>query len=395
MMRGVGGSSSLVLCSLLLVAQVAEAAPPAPIARLEAPEGRFFDDPVAITPEGKSLALVSTDAASPSTLHLWSPEAKSELLASGLPTPIVALHFLAPQRVLVVYQREGSERLVAQIAAVKAGKLALEKTRLGPADSIEVIDWGGKRAIALYSRVVKKGGASHDIEVFAGETGRLVGHRSILEDTEGLLRTHVGLVRPLWWAVGHTQLAAQKIGEYDKAGDMRRPDRYARLDVVASKTLVMQEITDVLAFAKVVLGHRSSPAVEAFARLSEDHREVLVVDGLNERPMPLSRPIAVYEPSSLRSAALDDKTLLVGFQVDPGNVVAVGRRERDPDEVDLYVVERPSMTQPTPTARRVMTLPGGDRAAAFTAVVGRIALLRKGKGFDRGGVAVELYALPQ
>jgi hypothetical protein len=383
-----------VLCvaGLLSVGGRAVGAPPQPIAKLTAPEGTFFDDPIALSRDGKSVALISTDAAKPSCLHLWTPESKAELRLEGLPTDVVSVGFVAPGRVVVVFKQ--GDQLAARVAMVKADKLVLDKVHLGPADAIDVIDREGKRAIALYSRVAKKGGASHDLEVFSGDSGRLIGHRAVLEDAEGLLRTSIGAVRPLWWSDGHTRLAAQRIGDYDKARDMRRPDRFARIDVVTNKAIAEQEIGDVTEFTKVVLAHKTSPTQEAFARMSEDRKEVLIDDGLFERTLPLARAVNLYEPTSLRSVVLDDKTLLVGLQIDPGNISAVDRRERDPDELDLYVVERATMSQKELAARRVLTLPGDDRPAAFTAVFGRVAVLRKGKGFERGGMNVELYVLP-
>jgi hypothetical protein len=150
-----------------------------------------------------------------------------------------------------------------------------------------------------------------------------------------------------------------------------------------------------MAFAKVALSRKSGPPEEAYARLSEDRKEILLLDGLDERSLPLARDLNLYEPSSLRSLKLDDKTLLVGIQVDPNNVVAVGRRQPDPDDFDLYTVDRATMHGKAPlSARRILTIPGQGRPVGFAVAGGRLAILRKDKGFDRGGVAIELYALP-
>ncbi len=202
-------------------------------------------------------------------------------------------------------------------------------------------------------------------------------------------------MRPLWWSHGHTRLSGQTIGEYDKEHDIRRPDRYAQIDLFDNQVVDEHEIEDVMAFAKVALTRKSGPPHEAYARLSEDRKEVLLLDGLDERALPLARDLNLYEPSSLRSVKLDDKTLLVGIQVDPNNAVAVGRRQQDPDDFDLYTVDRATMHgKTTLSARRILTLPGQGRPAGFAVAGGRIAILRKDKGFDRGGVAIELYALP-
>jgi hypothetical protein len=383
------------LLSLLAVATPARADAPAPLLRLTPPEGRFFDDPVAVSPDGTLVAEVVTDAATHASLQVSAVAGGAPLVLDGLPVAVTSLTFLGPKRVLVVSRREGGDQLMGQVIdVVDKTRLAPGKTRLGPADAIEVTDHKGKLLVTTYSRVEKKS-VEHHLQFFAADTMRSVARRDLVETSEGLIRGRAGELRPLWWSRGHTHLAGQKLGEYDKARDVRRPSRFVELDVVDNQVLDEHEIEDVLAFTKVSLARKSGPPVGAYARLSDDHKEILLLEGLDEHALPLAREINLYEPASLRSQILDDKTLLVGLQVDPHNVVAVGRRGEDPDDFDLYSIDRASMHgKSAPSARRVLTLPGQGRPVGFTAAAGRLAILRKDKGYDRGGVAIEIYALP-
>jgi hypothetical protein len=393
-------SAVIAVIPLLFVCATgtARADAPVPLGRVTPPEGRFFDDAIAVSPDGRSVAAVATDAATHATLELWSPGDGTRTVLDGIPVGVTALAFLGPNRVLIVSKKDAEAQLVAQVAEVhtdKSGRtLTLAKTRLGPADAIDVIDHKGRRFVTLYSRVEKKT-VEHQLQIVAADTLRSVARRSLTESSEGLVRGRAGEMRPLWWSHGHTRFAGQTIGGYDKEHDIRRPGRYAQIDLFDNTVVDEHEIEDAMAFAKVALTRKSGPPEEAYARLSEDRKEILLLDGLDERSLPLARDLNRYEPNSLHSLTLDDKTLLVGVQVDPNNVVAVGRRQQDPDDFDLYSVDRATMHgKATLSARRILTLPGQGRPVGFAASSGRLAILRKDKGFDRGGVAIELYALP-
>ena len=376
---------------------VAHADPPKPLARWTPPEGRFFDDALAVSTDGSRVLAVATDAATVSSLHLYTVGGDA-LTVDQLPPTIKAVAFLGNDRVLAIATHEGDSKLIGLTATVKKGKdgkaaLTLDGKRLGPADAIDVVDREGKRILTLYNKVTKKT-TEHSVQLLDAATLKPIARRTFVESAEGAIRTKAGEARPLWWTRGHTNLSVQKIGEYDKARDIRRPDRYVRLDLLTDKIADEHEIEDVLAFAKVTIARKSGPPEEAYARLSEDHKQVLLLDGLDERALPLARAIHLYDPDSLRSVA-DDKTLFVGFQVDPNNIEAVNRRGQDPDDFDLYAVERASLHgKGDVVGKRALVLPGNGRRVGFTAAAGKLAILRKDKGFDRGGVAVELYALP-
>ncbi|MEO6950315.1 MAG: hypothetical protein ABI321_00775 [Polyangia bacterium] len=383
----------LVAIAILLSALSARADAPHPLARLTPPEGKFFDDPLAISSNGDAVAVLATDLATEATLSLWDGSGdkdKARPTLAGLPSTVVRTSFLTPTRLLVVYKQ--GDRLAALTITRKGDALSLDRKRLGPADGIDAIVRDGKPAIALYEKHPRSPGTEHSVTVL-GLDGHVVGKRTYNEDGEGLVRTRAGSLRPLWWSAGHTVLSAQKIGSFDKAKDMRRPDRFVRLDVPSDKILVEQEIEDLMAFAKVTAAHRQQNDAETFVRLSDDGKQIIVVNGLAEQVVPLARPIVQYDLASLASVPLGDHELLVKLQVDPANASAVARHGNDPDDIDLYKLDL-SAPKVAPSAPRVMVLPGTGRPAGITASESKLVVLRKDKGFDRGGVAVELYSLP-
>ena len=375
---------------LLLSALSARADTPHPAARITPPEGKFFDDAVAISANGDMVAVIATDLASEAELSLWDGTDRARPTLPGLPSTVVRTSFLSADHLLVVYKQ--GERLAALTITKKGDVLSIDRKRLGPADGIDAIVRDGKPAIALYEKRARGGGAEHLVTVVALD-GHVTRQRSYVEDGEGLVRTRAGALRPLWWSAGHTTLSAQKVGTFDKARDMRRPDRFVRLDVPADKVLAEEEIEDLMAFARVTSAHRLQNDVDTFVRVSEDGKQVLVVDGRGETAVPLQRAITQYDPASLASLPLGDHELLIKLQVDPVSSSAVARHGSDPDDLDFYKLDLASL-KATPSSRRVLVLPGTGRPAGITASAGKLVVLRKAKGYDRGGIAVELYSLP-
>ena len=364
------------MASVLLVAGAALAAP---VQRIEAGSEGFIDDGYALRDDGKAIAYVTTDGATSATLHLADVGGK-EVKVEGAPIDSVAIAWLSPTRVLIVRGREGGSTAQAFTAAgADKGK------PIGPFDKFAFATVDGKRAFVTYSRTEKKG-LEHALVAYAVDTLQPIKKKTWREDAEGQIKQGASSVKPLWWAEGFTVLAALRAGEFDKARDMRRPDRYTRLDALTGKMIAESEVPDVLAFTQIALLRREQPNMPVIARFSDDRRKLLFVDVISEYEVALPRPLWKYDPSSLAWQTIDDKRAAVSLTVDPVNPDAVARKKAEPDEIDLYGVDRQ-----THAAQLMFRIPGEGRRSSWQLVGNRLLLLRKGKGFDRGGVALELF----
>lgn len=370
-----------LFCAIALASASALAAAPAPLARYDAgASGAFIDDPIALRDDGKAIAFITTDGATTATLHL-ADVGGSDVKIAGAPVDAVAIHWLGPARVLVVSGQKGPE------AAQVFGAGGPEKQRLGPFGQLALATVDGKRAIVTYTRTEKKT-VEHAIVAYSVDTLKPIKRRTLREDAEGQLKEGASSVKPLWWSNGFTVLSAMRAGEYDKARDMRRPDRYVQLDVFGGKVLSEREISDVLGFAQVSLLRRDAPNQPVIAHFSDDRKQLLLVDGITQYEVKLPRELWKYDATTLAWQTLDDKRVALALTIDPVNPEAVNRKKADVDEIDLYDVDRQTHA-PTLALR----LDGNGRRSAWTIAGGRLLLLRKDKGFDRGGVALELYDL--
>jgi hypothetical protein len=104
--------------------------------------------------------------------------------------------------------------------------------------------------------------------------------------------------------------------------------------------------------------------------------------------VPLPRDIWKYDPNTLQWQTIDGKRVAMSLTVDPVNPDAVNRKKADIDEIDLIEVDRQSHA-----IRPLLRLNGEGRRSTWKIAADRLLLLRKGKGFDRGGVALEVYDL--
>ncbi|HUS66131.1 MAG TPA: hypothetical protein VMZ28_16375 [Kofleriaceae bacterium] len=372
------------LAALLCLAAPALAAPPAPIWQVKTDASGFIDDPFALRDDGKAVAYITTDGAEAAKLHLaMIPAWKPDVVIPGVSAHAVAIHWLSPERVLVVAKDGDKETVSAQVYSPKGPG----RERLGPADDIALATLDGKPAVVSYTRTEKKG-VEHTLSAVHRESWKALGKKSWREDAEGRVPHPAGAFKILWWKDGFAAAAVQQAGAFDKAKDMRRPDRFARLDPWTGKLFDEKEIEDVLGFAQLIIEHKKHSNQAAFVHLSEDHHKLLFTDGLTQKELTLARPLYMYALESIAFQLLDGDRVAVSATVDPTNPPALQRKKADPDELDLFIVDRK-----TNVATRVLRLDGQGRPSTWKTGGNRLALLRKSKGFDRGGVVLEIYDL--
>jgi hypothetical protein len=366
------------LSAVLLTAANALAAP-APVQRFDSDASGFIDDAFTMRADGKAVAYITTDGATTATLHL-ADLGGTDVKVPGAPIDAVGIEWMSPTRVLVVRGREGTSTAQAFTAA------GPDKAKpIGPFAKFAFATIDGKRALVTYTRSEKRG-VDHALAAYVLETLKPLKRRSWHEDGEGQIKQGPSSIKPLWWADGYTVLAALRAGEFDKARDMRRPDRYTRLDTFNGKVIAETEVQDVLAFTQIALLRRDAPNQHVIARYSDDRKKLLFVDGVSEYEVVLPRELWKYEFSTLAWQILDDKRVALSLTIDPVNPDAVSRKKADVDDLDLYEVDRQSHA-----VRPLLRLPGQGRRSAWQLVGNRLLLLRKGKGFDRGGVALEIF----
>lgn len=371
-------------CPVMLFVAMA-AAEPKKIASYSA-ENDFIDDPIAFSPDGKKLAFIVTDGATHSVLRIVNPgeTGPGTTLTYSSITP-ERIDFLDSDRLLMVERNPETHLARAQLFTTRGPA----RERLGPADDIVLSNIAGVPAVITYLRSPKGHGFVHTLVAYRRDTLKLFARRVLEEGENGRIAVAGAAVKPQVFLRGYAELVGQREGTYDAAHDVRKPDRATRIDVFASKQLEEQEIGDLIDWAKRMQVRRKHINESDFVRVPEDLRELQLFDSKDAvHTIALPRPFKKYEPGTLVYQGIDDKQLVFSLTIDPVNAEAVAAQKADRDWVDLYRIDLASHVL-TELAR----LDGEKRPSSWRLSGQRLGLLRKHKGFGRGGPTLDVYDL--
>ncbi len=348
------------------------------------PPGTYIADAFALREDGAQLAYVTTGGTKNFVLHVVDLGTTPRQREIAIPGRVESLHWLGPGRLLVVGPSKPGGRLVGS-AFNEAGP---EASIVGPADHIALGAWQGKPVITAYTRARGKAGL-HELVAFDPVALQPVTSRKFQVDQRQRLEVNGEKVRLLWWGQDFTFAAVRHPGKYDPARDLRLPDRFGRVDLL-SNTLIDDAPIVPSGFARLASFQRLHPGESLFVHLDPRDQKLLLVDGANSRTLEPVRPLGKYDPSRMSTQIVGSDEVLVSLTVDPLNREAAARRQRDPHEIEIYSVNRA-----TGAMKLRLILNGENRPARWHAGGGNLALLRQHRGFSRGGVVLQVYALPE
>ena len=342
--------------------------------------------------------------------ELAAEPTKAKELLKGLPLNTNRLHLLPDDKILVVMRDlETAGLYTASIYSLKTHAEIPVPGGIGPASEISLTTIDGQKAIVTANKPGPQSpqnpqsllNSEYKFSAFSAATGKPLAQRTYKLDEDGKINTPNGLALPLYFLDGFATWVVKQGGAFDKKKDLRQPDVLAYLDVFGGKVRATRPIADppaLMDLKRVRSAHHESVAIIA----EDGTNQVEIVSALERgRPdgpieardqLPLPRPAGIYDAPSLRFKRLRPGTLLLSLMVDPVNEDAVAAKRADPDEVDFCTVDL-SGDKPGP-AQRKLTLLAGKRPLGWVASPsGRVVVLRKHKGFSRGGTEAEVYDL--
>lgn len=383
---------------------------PVAVLRLEKGKG-FIDDPFALSPDGKTLYYVATDGATFAELRaaaIAQGAVKDTVQVGGLPLSVSRLVLLpgaggvAVDRILVISRDPESERESAVVYALGGQKPAALPGKAGPAGAITLGQVGAAPAVVAVSRPGPGQGGELRISAHAvsAQGLRPLSAKSYrVRPEDGGLTLAGAPAQPLYFVDGYLGLVARQAGAFDKKSDVRQPDRLVLFDVLGGKVRQAAPIADPTATAELGQLRERHPGESVFVTFDAERAQLsLVGAGVpagdiaahgQRRALKMARPLTQYDGATLRYQLLGDKGMLVSLTVDPVNEAAVARKKRDPDIIDFCYFPLAGEGGGCP-----LSLPGNERPSAWqVAGSGRLAVLRKHRGFSRGGTDLEIYDL--
>lgn len=407
-------------CSLSPPAAAAEKVngkEPVAVLRLEKGKG-FIDDPFALSPDGKTLYYVATDGATFAELRAaavtqggsgspGSPGSiKDTAQVGGLPLSVSRLVLLpgpgGADRVLVISRDPENERESAVVYAFGPKAPAALPGKVGPAGAIALGQVGAAPAVVAVSQPGRGQGGDLRISAHAvaAQGLRPLSARSYrVRAEDGGLTLAGAPAQPLYFVDGYLGLVARQAGAFDKKSDVRQPDRLVLFDTLGGKVRQAAPIADPTATAELGQLRGRYPGESIFVTFDAERAQLSLVGAPagdiaahgQRRALKMARPLAQYDGATLRYQLLGDKGILVSLTVDPVNEAAVARKKRDPDFIDFCYFP---LAGAGGDGGCPLSLPGNERPSAWqVASSGRLAVLRKHKGFSRGGTDLEIYDL--
>jgi hypothetical protein len=411
-------SSLVVICAAVAVVKAparaqsaAEVAPPVPggppaQSRFSIKTERgFIDDPFALSPKSRSLAVLLTDAASFARIDIID-------LETGRPRRTIALG--DPQRVFerVIFAEDGAGVVLLSRDAGSGHRSAQyfdgngkPAGIVGPASDFGVITRDGERFLIGVTQTPVPAGTAFNLGRYrlAG-LGRVGKSKTVVVTKTDDLRAPP--LKSVSWQDGNAVLVGLSPGGYDKARDVRVPDQGAVFDVLSGTFTWKGQISDVVAWATASELRHKLGGRSLFAVLAADAKSFELVDWLGRRgSLDLPVPLRYYDPSSL--VELEDAatpSLFFSLAIDPLHPEALARRKKDPSYLDIYWA-RPAAAKPglaagaadkdpmRPAVTRLLRALVDERPTTWLAAGSYAAVLRKHKNFSRGGNLLEVFPI--
>jgi hypothetical protein len=370
------------LASLALTGVVR--ADPAPLRSIRPPDQMYIGNALALSNDGTALAYVITDGNEKTRLHLVDlRDNGQDVDVAAVEGRVDSLRWLGAGRILAVLQAHAGGRLVGRIFEVSGP----QPGSIGPADQIGVARFEQRPVITTFDRPPGTSGM-YRVAGFDATDLRRVASNNLVVDGRNQTQVHNQTLTLLWYCDDFTRAAVRHPGAYDPTRDIRLPDRFARLDLL-SGVLEDDAAIEPGGFAQLVSIQRLHTGKTTFVHFDLDKHKLLLIDGARSRVLVPERPVATYDPNKASAQVIDTDEVIVSLTVDPLNPAAIARKKRDRPELDLYAVVRS-----TGAMSRLLVIDVGQSPTSWQIGGGKMALLRKHRVFPRGGVALDLYALP-
>lgn len=353
------------------------------------PDRGYVDDAMALDSKDARFAYVHTDAATflkVVVVDLGTGKPGQEIDVKDTRIVPQQLHFSSDDKKLLLFFMDGYEGTQGVVVIDPATGKVLD--RLGPATRAELVLVEGEQMVSLTNeRVDPRGGKVYSVHLYRVRDLTKVRNTAVAVGADGMIRAPE--MRLYYFEPGHVALMGLREGKYDKAKDIRLPDRAVRYDLLARKELWGASPDKLMKWTKALNMRPNHPGQYRFLQVSENLKALHHVD-IHNTLTDVTLPVkwSLYEARSLtQRERWDGQRLLFSMTIDPVNPDAVARKKADPERVDLYELSKDG--KPT-LLGQVYTQ---SRRFAWRVGKDHFAYLRKLKGFERGGVEVSLHKL--
>lgn len=355
----------------------------------------YFDDAFGLSADGKTVAVIRTDAATFAKVELVDTVTGAILSSFDLPSKsLVAtdIEVLPDRKGVVVIAREKPDEQ-APLYAYRFDAAGKQTAKVGPTTAFGRPPTDGtaraKLLVAFDRKLGSQGAeATYTVTPFDLATLAPAGKPRVHKtDVAGQLKAPP--LRLVGFFDGYTRILAERLGEYDKKADVRAPPKMAVIDAVSGKITAETQIGDIIGWAHTGRLRRENPGRSLFVELNDDASGVDVVDAMGKKqPAELAVPLRLYDPKSLRvEEGPAAGKLTFAIAVDPLNPDAIQRRKVDLPMLDVYTTD---VAQGAVKLRGRVFIP---RPVAWRLRGDTLVVLKRFKSFARGGDELQIFDL--
>lgn len=380
-------SLSYLVSVLCISSTLALAEAPKPRLVITPPEGRLLDDAFAIAADGESLAYttIATDGSGKVALHVRALSSSTVWTLDTLTMRPDTVSWIDPQHLLLV---EGDAKQKGVVVTVNKGARAIP----GEYESIAAGAYDKIPAVVLHRRNRDKAGKT-ELRVRMIDAAALneLTDASYPIDAKGAITVGRVQVRPITFEAGNRIFVGVREGSFDKQRDMQTPDRVAKVDLAKGRIIedrANTEELDPIRLANLTTDRKLHPNLPRFVTWNADRTGLQLIDDTKITPLHWERDVVLYDPETLQSGMLDGSETWIAIKIDSLNPIAIEKKRRDVDDLEIYVVDS---KRGVPERRLVVD--GLGRSANVSVVGATVAVYRKQKVMERGGISIEIFPL--
>lgn len=379
-------SLSYLVSVLCISSTLALAEAPKPRLVITPPEGRLLDDAFAVAADGEALAYttIATDGSGKVNLHVRSLASSTVWTLDSLTLRPDSVSWIDPQHLLLV---EGDAKQKGVVVTLNKTARAIP----GEYDAIAAGVYDKIPAVVLHRRNRDKAGKT-ELRVRMIDTALAeLTDASYPIDAKGAITVGRVQVRPITFEAGNRIFVGIREGSFDKQRDMQTPDRVAKVDLAKGRIIedrANTEELDPIRLANLTTDRKLHPNLSRFVTWNADRTGLQLIDDTKITPLHWERDVVLYDPETLQSGMLDGSETWIAIKIDSLNPIAIEKKRRDVDDLEIYVVDS---KRGVPERRLVVE--GLGRSANVSVVGSTVAVYRKQKVMERGGISIEIFPL--
>ncbi len=282
------------------------------------------------------------------------------------------------------------------------GRFVVLSWSLGKAKNWALIDWRAgtvktfpnvrdlrcrprKSRCVVYTQGRRRGITVHSVTVLNYPGLRKKSLYRVVTDERGRLTNPV--MDLLYFRNDYLDVVGKIRGRYDKARDIRLPDREAIYDVATRKVVRERPIKDAIGWEKMRLFRKKHSALDPLLIVDDQggKPQMVLVTPTNERRLvSVPEPMERFRASSLVQMFLGASPYF-SLIVDPQNPLALKRRQSDKEVFYLFQVHNGR-------ARILVQIPSEGRYQAWSVGRGMVGLMALHKNWGLGATGLDFYS---